>query len=158
MINEQGLVEAHIVRLIDESGNIMQEEVFKDGIMVNLTAQDELEGIAPYKLKMDLGLSTDMVSMEKSGGKFTYKLEDNQEIYTVVGKYDEPVPMSYSPSPVEGSLLSLMFDAETKNFLGAERIMQLTDGSEILFVAIGIEIVEKTNLPDAILHILDGTK
>jgi len=162
LINDQGLVEKHVISLIDDSGNVLQREVFMDGILINLTLNDKMQNIQPYKLKLDLGLSQEMLTMEKAGAILSnQKLSiDGQSVseFSVLGTFDKPTILNNSPLQVESIQLVISFDEQTGVMYEVEKIWRLTDGSEILFEKNQFVSLNRAELPGETAQFLEVAK
>jgi hypothetical protein len=55
-LNEDGLVERGVFTIQDFDGTILQQSVFKNGIIVNLTFDMRQDNVLPYSLFADFGL------------------------------------------------------------------------------------------------------
>ncbi|MEA5079472.1 MAG: hypothetical protein VB013_12950 [Anaerolineaceae bacterium] len=161
-VNDQGFVIKHLISLVDDAGNVLQREIFVNDTLVNLTTNEKMENIQPYRLKLDLGFSQEMLAMQDGGailGEETDEIEGKPVIkFSIQGTFDKPTVLSNGSQPVKSIKLLMIFDQQNGAINEAEKIWQLTDDTEVLFEKNQVLTLQSDELPNEIAQILECGK
>lgn len=162
-IDKNGFLLRYIYTSRDESGNILQQSGYKDGVLINFTFGTREEGVPSFELSVDGGTVQMLAEAEAAGTvveKKEIKLKDKNHIrFSYNENYKNPVEIGGMPALVSGFSTELIFSPETGNMVSYSKIALLADGRKILFD--GQDLLSAEFLlaaPEEILKILENIK
>ena len=162
-LNEAGLVAKGVFTMKDFDGNILQQSAYRNDIQVNFTFDDRQEAVQPYPLNIDLGFEAYLQDAERKGmsiNKFDGDLDGKPVFsYSYVENLKLPTQLSGEDVIVDSLAIKGTFDQETGNLLQIQTILNLENGSSVVYETasiIGIESLPNAN--DEILGLLEVVK
>jgi hypothetical protein len=157
-VGEKGNVEKHIIGYLDESGNLNQQEIFKDNMFTNLTTNEKMEADSSYRLRIDFGVTKYASEMEMEGAILTrdvYSIDNKPVVkFTLTGNFDKPTIIGNSSQPVKSVRMTTVVDEATGAVSEVEYVYILIDGTEELFYRIQTKTIEWDDLPNEFVQIM----
>jgi hypothetical protein len=157
-VGEKGNVEKHIIGYLDESGNLNQQEIFKNNTFTNLTTNEKMEADSSYRLRIDFGVTKYASEMEMEGAILTRDVcsIDNEPVvkFTLTGNFDKPTIIGNSSQPVKSVRMTTVVDESTGAVSEVEYVYILIDGTEELFYRIQTKTIEWDDLPNEFVQIM----
>jgi hypothetical protein len=152
-LNEKNLVVAAVTFMRDETGQVVQIAIFRDGLWHNLTFSDQPptpgEAFAP---DLDFGFSNDVVRSEAWGSRVsrgeTLNAAGQKTVtFTIHDDFAKPKAMAgYEKDIVRGESRAT-FDAQSGQLLYVERVMVMADGETRTVERAEFVTVEHVNAP-----------
>lgn len=156
-INENGLVEKNLVTLKDEFETIYQQSALSGSTEYNLTFEDKLDDVEPYKLKLDRGFTQYLMEIDALHipVKYIDTTNNNKSIkeFSFEEIYETPIQENQIAKPIQSAVVVGLFDIETGQMMMYRKLLKCVTGEQMLFEEWHLLLAE--TLPDAPTSVLD---